>query len=75
MDNLIVCSTGVGCLFLCEILPQGWPEVTPLGIIAVVVYFFLTKFDKKMDTLLDRTEKLEDFVDNQKEKEEKRNAQ
>lgn len=75
MDNLIVCSTGVGCLFLCEILPQGWPEATPLGIIAVVVYFFLTKFDKKMDTLLDRTEKLEDFVDNQKEKEEKRNAQ
>lgn len=69
MDNLIVSSVSIASLYLCEVLPQaGIPEVTPLAIVACVMYFFLTKFDKKMDKLLDRTEKLEDYVD-QKEKE------
>lgn len=75
MDNLIVSSVSVGSLYLCEVLPQAaFPEVTPLAIVAVCIYFFLNKFDKKMDCLLARTEKLEDYVEN-KEKEEKRNAE
>lgn len=75
MDNLIVSSVGIGSLYLCEVLPtNAFPEVTPLAIVAVCVYFFLSKFDKKMDCLLARTEKLEDYVES-KEKEEKRNAE
>ena len=71
MDNVIVSSVGIGCLYLCEIVPQmGLPEVTPLAIVALCVYFFLTKFDKKMDALLDRTEKIEDYIDEQKHRKE-----
>lgn len=75
MDNLIVSSVSIVSLFLCDVLPQtAFPEVTPLAIVAVCVYYFLSKFDKKMDALMERTEKIEDYIAIQKEKEEKRNA-
>lgn len=70
MDNLIVSSVSIGSLYLCDVLPQAaFPEVTPLAIVAVCVYYFLSKFDKKMDALMERTEKIEDYIDIQKEKE------
>ena len=70
MDNLIVSSVSIGSLYLCEVLPTtAFPEVTPLAIVAVCVYYFLSKFDKKMDALMERTEKIEDYIDIQKEKE------
>ena len=71
MDNIAVTATSIFGLYLCEVLPQSaFPEVTPLAIVALCVYYFLTKFDKKMDAVVDKTDKIEDLIKDQRRREE-----
>ncbi len=73
MDNYIVSVAGTLGVLCSQVMPQNpIGEVTPLAIVGVCVYFFLMKFDRKMDALMERTEKIEDYIDNQKNKEEKK---
>ncbi|MBQ2622311.1 MAG: hypothetical protein IJF84_13310 [Thermoguttaceae bacterium] len=62
MDNAIVGATGLVC-FMCAQVSNSWIEsVTPLTIVAVVVYFFLVKFDKKLDSLEKKTDDIHDEI-------------
>ena len=55
MDNMIVGATGAICFLLAQYSTNVFESMTPLGIIAIVVYYFLIKFDKKLDKLEDLT--------------------
>lgn len=69
MDNAIVGIIGAICFLLAQ-LSTNWVEsVTPLGIVAIVVYYFLWKFDKKLDIIENTTRELYKNVQHLIEKE------
>ena len=56
MDNAIVGATGLLCYILAKASTEWYENITPLAIVAFVVYYFLAKFDKyfvKFDKRLD----------------------
>lgn len=56
MDNVIVGLTGLFCYLLAQASTEWYENITPLAIVAFVVYYFLAKFDKyfvKFDKRLD----------------------
>lgn len=57
-DNVIVGATGAACFILAQTSTNWIESITPLGIVAIVVYYFLIKFDKKLDVIEDTTRKL-----------------
>ena len=74
MDNLIVGLTGAVCFVAAETSTNWIDSLTPLGIVALVVYYFLWKFDRKLDVIEERTKEIKDDVDDLK-KEVKRDEQ
>lgn len=50
LDDIIVVLTGVGGILLAQFSTTAVENITPIGIVAIVVYFFLVKFDRKMDS-------------------------
>lgn len=63
MDNLIVGLTGAVCFVAAETSTTWFDNLTPLGIVALVVYYFLWKFDRKLDVIEDRTKEIKDKID------------
>ncbi len=63
MDNTIVGITGAVCYILAQTSTNWFESFTPLGIVALVVYFFLFKFDKKLDIIEYKTRKLDEKID------------
>lgn len=63
MDNLIVGLTGATCFVMAESATNWLDSVTPLGIVGLVVYFFLFKFDKKMDWIVGRIQRIDNKID------------
>ena len=63
MDNLLVGLTGATCYILAQSASNWFDSVTPLGIVALVVYYFLCKFDKKLDVVEDQTCDVKKTVD------------
>ena len=59
MDNLVVGLTGATCFIMAQSATNWFDSITPLGIVAIVVYYFLWKFDKKLDIIEDTTRELE----------------
>ena len=55
MDNVIVGITGLLGLVVAQLTNGVVENISALGIVAAVVYFFLFKFDKKLDKLEDLT--------------------
>lgn len=56
MDNAVVGLTGFVCYIMAQMSTNWFDSLTPLGIVAIVVYYFLFKFDKyfvKFDKRLD----------------------
>lgn len=49
-DNLCVISAAIAGSILAQVSTTTMENITALGIVALVVYFFLVKFDRKMDT-------------------------
>lgn len=65
MDNAIVGATGAVCFMLAQ-LSTNWVEsITPLGIVGIVVYYFLWKFDKKLDSIEDTTREIKQKLDDE----------
>lgn len=58
MDNVIVGSTAAVCFVMAQMSTNWFESITPLGIVALVVYYFLWKFDKKLDVVDDRTREI-----------------
>lgn len=58
MDNAIVGATGALCFVLAQTSTNWIDSVTPLSIVAIVVYYFLWKFDRKLDVIEDTTRAL-----------------
>lgn len=50
LDDLCVISTAIAGCVLAQVSTTTVENVTSLGIVAAVVYFFLVKFDRKMDS-------------------------
>lgn len=67
MDNMIVGLTGATCFVMAQTSMNWIDSVTPLGIVAIVVYYFLWKFDKKLDVLEEQTRNIKINVDSIKE--------
>ena len=63
MDNLIVGVTASICFVMAQASTNWFESTTPLGIVAAVVYFFLWKFDKKLDTVEDTTREIKNNVE------------
>ena len=59
MDNFIVGVTGACCYLMAQVSTNWIESVTPLSIVALVVYYFLCKFDKKLDSLEDKTDDIQ----------------
>ena len=53
MDNAIVLTTSVAGLILSQYTTGMFENATIVGIVAFVVYYFTTKFDKKLDNIED----------------------
>lgn len=68
MDNAIVGVTGLTCYILAETATNWVDSISPLGIVALVVYYFLIKFDKKLDAVEKATNKIEIDVEEIKDK-------
>lgn len=68
MDNAIVGVTGFTCYILAETATNWIDSISPLGIVALVVYYFLIKFDKKLDAVEKATNKIEIDVEEIKDK-------
>lgn len=66
MDNAIVGATGALCFVLAQTSTNWIESVTPLSIVAIVVYYFLWKFDRKLDVIEDTTRKLLEEEQNKK---------
>lgn len=62
MDNLIVGLTGATCFVMAQSATNWLDSVTPLGIVALVVYYFLWKFDRKLDIVEDATREIKTDV-------------
>lgn len=62
MDNAIVGATGLVCFVFAQVSTHWIESVTPLTIVAVVVYYFLVKFDKKLDALEKKTDDIHDEI-------------
>lgn len=58
MDNVIVGITGATCFLMAQMSTNWFESITPLGIVALVVYYFLWKFDKKLDVVDERTREI-----------------
>lgn len=69
MDNAIVLTTSVAGLILSQYTTGMFENATIVGIVAFVVYYFTTKFDKKLDNIEDLTIEIHKRV-SVKEKEE-----
>lgn len=63
MDNVVVGATGAVCFLMAQASTNWFESFTPLGIVALVVYFFLFKFDKKMDIIEEKTSKIDQKID------------
>lgn len=63
MDNFIVFATGATCFTMAQFSTNWIESASPLGIIAIVVYFFLTKFDKKLDAVENATREIKSNVE------------
>ena len=50
LDDIIVVTTSIGGILLAQSSTTAFENMTALGIVAIVVYFFLVKFDRKMDS-------------------------
>ena len=50
LDDIIVVTTSLCGILLAESSTTAFENITALGIVAIVVYFFLVKFDRKMDS-------------------------
>ena len=69
-DNAIVGAIGAICFVMAQTSTNWIESVTPLSIVAIVVYYFLWKFDRKLDVIEDTTRELkEHFVNAGKESE------
>lgn len=66
MDNLMVGLTGAVCFVAAETSTTWFDNLTPLGIVGLVVYFFLFKFDRKLDVIEERTKEIKEDVDDLK---------
>lgn len=53
MDNAIVLTTSVAGLIISQYTTGMFENATIVGIVAFVVYYFTTKFDKKLDNIED----------------------
>ena len=53
MDNAIVLMTSVAGLILSQYTTGMFENATIVSIVAFVVYYFTTKFDKKLDNIED----------------------
>lgn len=51
MDNAIVLTTSVAGLILSQYTTGMFENATIVGIVAFVVYYFTTKFDRKLDNI------------------------
>lgn len=60
MDNMIVGITGAACYVMAQTATNWFDSITPLGIVALVVYYFLIKFDRKLDTINATTKDIDD---------------
>lgn len=67
MDNAIVISAGVLGVLVSQYTTGVVENFTSLGIVGLVVWFFLTKFDKKLDTIEDLTTKIHNKIHNKEE--------
>ena len=72
MDNMIVGLTGATCFIMAQSATNWFESATPLGIVAAVVYFFLWKFDRKLDSVEDTTRTIKEDVEEIKNKIENR---
>lgn len=63
MDNLLVGLTGAVCLFAAETATTWYENLSPLAIVAFVVYYFLWKFDRKLDVIEDTTREIKEEID------------
>ena len=68
MDNTIVGVTGLTCYIMAQTATNWIDSISPLGIVALVVYYFLIKFDKKLDAVEKATSKIEIDVEEIKDK-------
>lgn len=68
MDNAIVGVTGLTCYIMAQTATNWIDSISPLGIVALVVYYFLIKFDKKLDAVEKATSKIEIDVEEIKDK-------
>lgn len=73
MDNAIVGTIGAVCFLMAQASTNWIESVTPLSIVAIVVYYFLWKFDRKLDVIEDTTramdKNLQHLLDKDKESE------
>lgn len=73
MDNAIVGTIGAACFLMAQASTNWIESVTPLSIVAIVVYYFLWKFDRKLDVIEDTTramdKNLQHLLDKDKESE------
>lgn len=63
MDNVIVGITGLVCFATAEVSTGWFESLTPLGIVALVVYYFLYKFDKKLESIDHQTAEIKEAVE------------
>ena len=67
MDNAIVITAGVAGLLVSQVTGGVVENFTSLGIVGLVVWFFLTKFDKKLDNIEALTTKIHNKIHNKEE--------
>ena len=67
MDNLMVGLTGAVCFVAAETSTTWIDNLTPLGIVGLVVYFFCFKFDRKLDVIAEQTKEIKEDVDDLKQ--------
>ena len=67
MDNAIVITAGVLGLLASQYTTGVVENFTPLGIVGLVVWYFLTKFDKKLDNIESLTTKIHNKIQNKEE--------
>ena len=68
MDNAIVGATGTVCFLMAQVSTNWIESITPLGIVGIVVYYFLWKFDRKLDVVEDQTRDIKNNVDEIRDK-------
>lgn len=62
VGNAIIPIVGTVGVLMAQASTTFIESATPLGIVALCVYYFLAKFDKKMDALMERTKSIESVI-------------